>query len=150
MALVIARPVLEEARRFFEDQGALGCEGTAMIAARQPELADRLLIPDQVAESGTGGRVEVTRAGKVELAAAIRDGSIYVARIHSHPDAAFHSWADDRNPILTYEGALSIVVPYFGLGLRRGLDACAVFVLRGRAWVDLEAGTDRDTVVRVG
>jgi hypothetical protein len=148
MPLLIPRAILDEAAKFFEDRGAYGCEGTALIAGRLEGIADRLVIPDQVAEAGTGGRVEVTTKGKLELAAALRDGSIYVARIHSHPGEAFHSLADDRNPILTYEGALSIVVPFFGLGLRRGLDACAVLVMKHRAWVELEAGVDRDSVVR--
>ena len=32
MTVPIAEAVLEEARTFFGDQGAVGCEGTAMIA----------------------------------------------------------------------------------------------------------------------
>jgi len=145
----IAAAVLEEARIFFEDRGSFGLEGTAMIAGRDGGIGDRLVIPNQIAEREDGCRVEVTAKGKLELTAAIRDGSIYHARIHSHPGDAFHSRTDDRNPILTYEGALSIVVPFFGLGLRRGLDACAVYVLRGQSWVALQVGTSRDYVVRV-
>src|SRR5271165_7512417 len=53
----------------------------------------------------------------------------YLARVHNHPVAAFHSRTDDANPALSHEGAISIVVPYFGLGLRRGLAACAVYRL---------------------
>jgi len=143
--LRIPTGLLEEARRFFEDRGSLGYEGTAMIAARTPGRADKLVIPNQIAGE-RGAWVEVTEDGKLELAAALRDGSIYVSRIHSHRMEAFHSNTDDRNPILSYEGALSIVVPYFGLGLRRGLEACAVYRLTARRWVEL-AHRGRDPVV---
>lgn len=144
--LHIPRGLLEEARLFLEDRGSFGYEGTAMIAARTPGLADKLVVPDQIA-GDRGSWVEVTDKGKLELAAALRDGSIYVSRIHSHALEAFHSPVDDRNPILTYPGALSIVVPYFGLGLRQGLDACAVFQLRDHNWLELKPGSKRDEVV---
>lgn len=48
MTVLIAREVLERARAFFEDQGAIGCEGTAMIAASMDRAAERLIVPDQV------------------------------------------------------------------------------------------------------
>jgi hypothetical protein len=147
--VVVSRSVLEAARAFFEQQGAQGFEGTALIAALDGRPADRLVIPTQQANRADGGCwVEVPLAGKLESAAALRPGERYVARIHSHPGEAFHSAADDRNPALTHQGALSIVVPFFGLGLRRGLDACAVFVLRGTRWVELPAGPARAAWIR--
>jgi hypothetical protein len=145
-ALHIPRGLLEEVRLFFEDRGSFGYEGTAMIAAPTPDLAAKLVIPDQIA-GDRGSWVEVTDKGKLELAAALGDGSIYVSRIHSHALEAFHSPVDDRNPILTYPGALSVVVPYYGLGLRHGLGACAVFQLRDHSWVELTPGSKRDAVV---
>ena len=129
----ISSIVLDEARRFFEDRGADGLEGTALIVSRSKAVADRLVIPrQQAARSVAGCWVEVPTSGKLELAAALGLDEVYVARIHSHPGEAFHSSADDSNPVLTQEGALSVVVPYFGLGLRFGLDACAVFVRQGQ------------------
>lgn len=37
-----------------------------------------------------------------------------IAQIHSHPDEAYHSEADDNYAIITKAGGLSIVVPHFG------------------------------------
>lgn len=139
--------VLEEARIFFEDCGSRGCEGTAMIAASADGA--RLIIPDQRATPAPSFSVEVTFDGKLQLAAALRDGEIYVARIHSHPELPFHSPTDDRNPALTHDGAISIVAPFFGLGLRCGLETCAVYVRRGQRWVELAPGAQRDAVVMV-
>jgi hypothetical protein len=149
MTVLIAKAVLEDARAFLEDQGAGGCEATAMIAAAMNGAAERLIVPDQVCTPAPRCSVEVTARGKLELAVALGADERLVARIHSHPAGAFHSPTDDANPALTFEGALSIVVPFFGLGLRRGLGACAVYQLAARRWVPLPPGPRRDQVVRV-
>jgi hypothetical protein len=137
--LPISTPALERARLFFEDRGTLGFEGTAMLAGTSAAGVTRCVIPDQHARRGPFGgvSVEVTDQGKLELATALALDERYLARIHSHPGDAFHSETDDRNPGLTAEGALSIVVPFFGLGLRRGLEACAVFVYRQGEWLEI-------------
>lgn len=141
--LIRLATVLAQAREWFEQQGAHGHEGTALIARSADGV--RLVVPEQRASrTQLGVSVEVTRAGQLQLAAALRSGELFVARIHSHPGEAFHSAADDANPVLTHVGALSVVVPYFGLGLRGGLDACAVLRYDGRRWRDLPPGPGRD------
>lgn len=139
--------LLEDARVFFENCGNRGCEGTAMIMSGPDGIAHRLVIPDQRATPLPYCSVEVTRHGKFDLAAALGPDDLYVSRIHSHPGLAFHSETDNANPALTHEGALSIVVPFFGLGLRRGLDACAVLVRRVGEWTEVDAGPERDALV---
>lgn len=144
-ALIVTRGVLEEARAFFEERGTEGCEGTALIAGKPgPEctsLGNVLILPDQVATPTPYASVTVTPAGDLELLTALAPDELYLARIHSHPGLAFHSKTDDANPVLTQQGAISIVVPFFGLGLRRGLEACAVYVRQGRAWRELPTNT---------
>jgi hypothetical protein len=146
MSLVISSAILEQARSFFEERGSLGCEGTAMIAGMDG-VATQLVIPDQNAHPIPRCWVEVTREGKSELAAALGPKEMYVSRIHSHPGLAFHSPTDDVNPAITYSGALSIVVPFFGLGLRHGLDLCAVLVRRDGKWIEVPCGPERNTLV---
>jgi hypothetical protein len=111
----------------------------AGVVVEGEQRATRLVVPDQRAGTRTGCWVEVTERGKRELAATLTLQERYLARIHSHPDEAFHSPTDDANPGLTAEGAWSIVVPCFGLGLRRGLDACAVYQRAGGRWERLLA-----------
>jgi hypothetical protein len=157
--LVIPASVLDEARARMEDAGALGCEATGMIVAGPDRVARHTVFPDQLASRPNPATepperrgvhwVEVTERGKAELAMALGSDETYAARIHSHPGAAFHSATDDGNPGLRYEGALSIVVPYFGLGLRAGLRACGVFVRRGRCWLALPPGPEREQVIHV-
>jgi hypothetical protein len=147
MTVTINPATLDDASELFEDCGTLGCEGTAMIAS--DGTVTRLVVPEQEATPVPYCTVTVTTAGKLALAAALGRDERYVARIHSHPGLAFHSSTDDANPAITFDGALSIVVPYFGLGLRRGLDACAVLQLRSGRWVDLPAGLGRDRELKV-
>ena len=147
MTLVVSGVTLDEARAFFEERGSLGLEGTAMIASNR--TGTKLVVPEQQAGPFPRCWVEVTRAGKSKLALALGLDDRYVARIHSHPGLAFHSPTDDNNPAITYPGALSIVVPFFGLGLRRGLEACAVLVRQGGNWIELPPGRDRDELVVV-
>lgn len=137
--ILIDATVLVEAREFFEDRGSHGFEGTAMLAGSPTaNRIERLLIPDQEAiRTEFGVAVEVTQQGKLEIAAGLRPGERWMSRIHSHPDTAFHSSTDDRNPVLSAEGSLSIVVPFFGLGLRHGLAACAVYILRSGNWMEI-------------
>jgi hypothetical protein len=142
--LRLSRRILDQAREFFEDRGAHGLEGTALIAQTVNEIADRLVIPVQRADRLRGSWVEVPLEGKLQLAAALGPAERFVSRIHSHPGDPFHSPIDDANPVLTFQGAFSIVVPFFGLGLRRGLDACGVYMRHGDGWVELSPGPARD------
>lgn len=147
--LRIGAAVLLQAEKFLTDRGAVGTEGTGLVAFRLSPDGDWRAIdfvaPDQRAQRvGLGCWVEVTDYGKRELAVRLARGSRYLARVHSHPGEAFHSPTDDANPALTHEGSVSIVVPYFGLGLRRGLDACAIFRLANGQWTPLPAGPVRE------
>ena len=45
----------------------------------------------------------------------IRERYMVAAQVHSHPREAFHSIADDRGAVIRHGGALSLVVPDFGL-----------------------------------
>lgn len=148
-AIVLPRTVLSAAGRSMEAAGVRGAEATGLLVAGSDRVVRRAVFPDQRAGRYPSCWVEVTDLGKRELATAIERDESYVSRIHSHPGAAFHSATDDRNPALQHEGAVSIVVPFFGLGARLGLGACAVFVRRRHHWEQLQLGSERDEVIRV-
>lgn len=58
----------------------------------------------------------IPRVGMVALLAHLREYRLMVAaQVHSHPDNAFHSRADDAWAIVRHVGALSLVLPFFGL-----------------------------------
>ena len=56
-----------------------------------------------------------------------------IAQVHSHPQEAYHSEADDRYAIVTAEGGLSLVVPDFGHAEAHPA-TWAVYRLNGGSW----------------
>jgi hypothetical protein len=142
MRLTVPSGVLEQVRLYMEERGSVGFEASAMLAGSPDGHITSAVIPEQIGHrSELGVAVEISDAGKLQLASALTLHEVWLARIHSHPDLAFHSATDDHNPVLTAEGSVSIVVPFYGLGLRRGIDACAVFVLTAGRWSPAPLGT---------
>lgn len=115
----VSKDLLAAVQVLFEARGADGMELVAYLAGKiadQHLLVDTLAIPKQTGlpvEFGCSLHIpgsEFTRIGTQ-----LRDRDrIYCGGIHSHPDEAFHSAADDRSPTMRFAGALSIVVPDFG------------------------------------
>ena len=70
-------------------------------------------LPDQVA------RADIFRIPPPSMRAILQSLSqsrlMIAAQVHSHPNEAFHSPADDAWAIVRHLGALSLVVPYFAL-----------------------------------
>ena len=148
MTVLIPQHILTDLGRLFLANGRHERETSAMLLAGPNGTVIRAVVPDQRASPAPHCWVEVTERGKLDLAAALSSQATYVARIHSHPRDAYHSPTDDANPSLCHPGALSVVAPYFGETLHRGLDTCAVFRRHNRNWVKLAAGPERERHVR--
>jgi hypothetical protein len=82
-------------------------------------------------------RVELTERAHYTLTDNLVSGELFYARIHSHPGKAFHSETDDENGVISHQGAISIVVPYFAadpIDLRH----CAIYRLEHRrGWLPI-------------
>ena len=139
---LVPQRVLDESREFFRDRGAHRYEGTALWVGK-PRATDveivRLFVPEQVAESDEyGASVDLTPHEHYTLTDQLVDDERFYVRIHAHPREAYHSPRDDANAILTHEGALSVVVPYFArdpIDLQR----CAVYRYERRwGWFRLD------------
>jgi predicted TIM-barrel fold metal-dependent hydrolase len=86
------------------------------LAERRPDgaLVCEVFVPKQYAEADY---FQIPRSGMEELLQRLRDRRWMVAaQVHTHPEEAFHSWADDRWAIVRHAGALSLVVPRFCQG----------------------------------
>jgi proteasome lid subunit RPN8/RPN11 len=79
--------------------------------------------------------------GMSELLSHLRQNRLMTAaQVHSHPEHAFHSEADDRWAIVRHEGALSLVVPFFGLSTTEEtfVEDTAVFQLsKSNRWLEV-------------
>jgi hypothetical protein len=138
----IPMSVLEEARAFFQVKGQDGCEGTGLLIGvfRDTTHASvtRVFFPEQVAtKSRWGVAVDLTERAHYTLPDELKDNERFLARIHSHPEEAYHSERDNENQVVSHKGAISIVVPFFG---RDSIDLqdCAVYVLDHiEGWIQL-------------
>ena len=60
--------------------------------------------------------IQIPEKGMSELFAHLRKNRYMLeAQVHIHPKQAFHSHADDFLAIVKHKGALSLVLPWFGL-----------------------------------
>lgn len=139
----LTQSLLEDTRAFLSGCGQLGYEGVVVwIGCPAPRgiLLMRVLIPDQICtRSPAGLSVELTPEAHYTLTDHLNPGEQLYARVHSHPGRAYHSTRDDANPLLTHEGAISIVVPFFAADLII-LRRCAVYRLQhGLGWRRLNA-----------
>lgn len=103
------------------------------------------LAPRQIAyRSAYGCAVEVPPQEIDRLVSALGPGQFVLARVHTHPSAAYHSPVDDQNRIIGHVGAISVVVPYFAAGADE-LPDCSVNELQADGtWLELTP----DEVVR--
>lgn len=144
----VPQGILDESRAFFQARGVDGYEGTALWVGRpvnsEVEIL-RLVVPDQVADSSEfGARVDLTPHAHYTLTDHLTPDERFYVRIHAHPREAYHSYRDDQNPILTHEGALSIVVPYFARD-PIVFERCAVYRYERRiGWLRLDSRTLQD------
>lgn len=77
--------------------------------------------------------------GMAALQSKLRAERLMVAaQVHSHPEHAFHSKADDTWAIIRHEGALSLVVPRFAsdTSINNFLDQTKVYRFSNRATWD--------------
>jgi hypothetical protein len=96
----------------------------------------KLHVPRQV----TGPlHFNVPLADRLKLLASVSaDEEFILAQVHTHPQQAFHSAADDRLAITKHLGAISIVVPFFAMNWSGDLTETSVNVcLGGDSWREM-------------
>ena len=140
----VPQHILDESHSFLYEKGLEGCEGTALWIGRPDGdrvSITRLFIPEQICiKTPYGVAVDLTERAHYTLTDNLESGERFFVRIHSHPEEAYHSHRDNQNPILTHQGALSIVVPNFAVD-PIDLSRCAIFRREyGTGWLPLSPG----------
>jgi len=147
-AFVIPSSILRETIGFLQEVGAKGFEGfvlwTGELLDKHRFRFSRAIVPEQRAMMTESGLL-VTVEGKALFdvnKSAHAHGEILAAQVHSHPTDAYHSSTDDEFPLVTLMGALSVVVPNFGVNALRDMDLWAWYRLSKRGkWVPAEKTT---------
>jgi proteasome lid subunit RPN8/RPN11 len=93
---------------------AHGRECVLLWLGRREAGVQRVIEVYRPTQKASSDYFEIPRNGMTELMDRMRAQGLYVAsQVHSHPEEAFHSRADDRWAIVRHCGALSIVLPWF-------------------------------------
>jgi proteasome lid subunit RPN8/RPN11 len=114
MLLICPPIVIDDTLMHLRDAGARYQEGVVLwLGKRAGEMVNivRCYRPLQHAKSD---QFHIPPEGMAALQKLMRSERLMVAaQVHSHPNEAFHSKADDMWAIVRHEGALSLVVPRF-------------------------------------
>lgn len=142
--VVVPRELADGANSHLREAGQRSCEAFALWAGSRQDsvfLVKELIIPAQQALAFEDG-VCVTVASPELFRINVHlhnEGLELIAQLHSHPNEAYHSETDDRYPIATRAGALSIVVPNFARATF-AIESSAVFRLSARSeWIAMSA-----------
>lgn len=138
----VPRAVLEDTGRLLRARGLHGLEAVVLWIGTVRDPYNGIIVaavqPGQVAYSGADGcAVEVPPDALSEIISSLPAGAFVLARVHSHPGAAYHSDVDDTNMLIAHDGAISIVVPNFAAA-PVDLSHCSINELRHPAgWREL-------------
>lgn len=110
--------VLPQTRELLWESGQHGYEAVVLwLGTVLDELTAEIVLaiaPRQIAyRTDDGCAVEVPPEEIERLVSALGPGQFVLARVHTHPSAAYHSSVDDQNLIIGHVGAISVVVPHF-------------------------------------
>jgi len=140
--VVVPKVMISETHLHLRRVGRSGHEGFVLWAGMKDGeacfRASNVIIPAQQglrSESGVCVRVEGEELHRINVWL-FQNGLRLIAQVHSHPTDAYHSETDDAFPIVTTEGALSLVTPDFATGPADLAHYAAYRLLRGR-WVEL-------------
>jgi len=117
MIVEVSREIVSRSIAVLQKAGAMESERVLLWLGRRGQACIGVteeFVPEQVASYDF---FNIPPHAMQALMRHLRERSLMVAaQVHSHPQAAFHSKADDRWAIVRHEGALSIVVPDFASG----------------------------------
>ena len=125
------------------EAGARHCEGIVLWLGQRGPNHIQVQEAYRPAHTAREDMFHISSAGMSALQAELRRRRLMVAaQVHSHPQAAFHSKADDRWAIIRHEGALSLVVPNFAAftTTSRFLETTKIFRFSAQArWTEVPA-----------
>lgn len=105
---------IEETLRHLQKAGQRGNECVVLWLGRESASGIEIEAVCRPAQIAGADIFRIPPAAMREIIDILAEhGWMIAAQVHSHPQEAFHSLADDKWAIVRHENALSLVVPYF-------------------------------------
>lgn len=142
----VSRQLAEETHLYLREIGKQGKEAVALWAGSVHDdifHVKNSIVPQQVAVVADHGLCYFVSGEELHRINVwlYRNSVELIAQIHSHPQEAYHSSTDDRYPIITSLGGLSLVAPDFASAPFHLRDYAIFRLLPDQGWVRL--GTDQ-------
>jgi proteasome lid subunit RPN8/RPN11 len=116
MLLQCPRPFIASTLNFLKEAGQRRQECVVLWLGKRAGTAINVRQCYRPIQRARADQFHIPPEGMAALQAQMRaDRLMVAAQIHSHPNEAFHSRADDEWAIVRHEGALSLVVPRFAV-----------------------------------
>ena len=138
----VRRTDIEMVYQHLQDFGKDGFEGVALWAGFVEEdkfIVTTTIIPQQKSSQSEDGLLYTVDGEELHRINVwlYKNKLSLMLQIHSHPQEAYHSDTDDRYPIVSQFGGLSIVVPNFGFD-KFSLESWAVYrLLPSKEWKEI-------------
>lgn len=153
VSIVLEETILKNAYEFLRYAGNQGVEGIGLFAGYEEGstfIIKDVIIPKQksfILEQGLMYAVEGDELHRINVWL-YENKMELISQIHSHPQEAFHSAADDRFPIVDTYGGISIVVPDFATGSVELRDAAIFRLSMNKTW-DLLALNEVESLFKI-
>jgi hypothetical protein len=138
--LLIARELVERTITVLQEGGDKLCE-TVVFWLGKGNVVDEVYRPEQQVAVDYFHLSSGSMRSLMEYLK--RDRRRILAQVHSHPEKAFHSKADDEWAVIRHEGALSLVLPRFAFATTSGnfFEQTATFSLSANdKWLQVKTG----------
>ena len=143
MLVTCAATLIDTTLTQLREAGVRNCECVTLWLGRRIGEFTQVEMVFQPTQTAREDMFHIPPDAMAALYAKLREYRLMVAaQIHSHPNAAFHSKADDRWAIVRHEGALSVVVPHFAreITVERFLEDAMVYQFSTKArWTEVPA-----------
>lgn len=136
----VSRSLLQATADAFRNYGKGRREIVALWQGRVLDESTAEITALRVPAQDTGARhFSVPLNERLRIAQELAQAKeVALIQVHTHPAEAFHSAADDQYALTKHTGAISIVIPRFGLDWNGQLTQAAVFRNRGAGrWEEL-------------
>ncbi|WP_070267949.1 Mov34/MPN/PAD-1 family protein [Duganella sp. HH101] len=108
--ITIPQAELQQTLELLQEGGRVGCETVVFWVGKDNQISE-VFRPEQNVRADM---FHLPPAAMRNLMAYLRQNRKKIlAQIHSHPNEAFHSRADDQWAVIRHQGALSFVLPEF-------------------------------------
>jgi len=153
----IAVPLLHQTLEVVRAAGRDGSEAFVTWGGRVSDDGNTVsftscMVPRQTAHKTPQGLlVTVDGEALFELNRELyKRGELLAAQVHSHPEDAYHSDTDDCFSLVTLTGALSIVIPRFGIDGLNNFKGWAWYRMAGQSNWSLLDSDDKIQIIHEG